>query len=47
MVIILASNAIKAYNIDLIALFRILYNLATLLVRRFYIISFISFIKTL
>ena len=43
----LASSIATASNIALIALFIILSSLATLLVGSFYIISFISFSKTI
>ena len=44
---VLASSIATASNTALIALFRILSSLAALLVGSFYIVSFISFSKTI
>ena len=44
---VLASSIATASNTTLITLFRILSGLATLLVGSFYIVSFISFSKTI
>ena len=45
-VVVLASSIVKAFNIVLIALFKILFRPITFLVKSFHIVSFISFIIT-